>query len=63
MARWFDPIRRQGRTEAMTSEELLRLFHRPANLVGRLSEADADEYLAIVTYLLIRDSARGRWVL
>jgi hypothetical protein len=39
----------------MTVEELLSLFHRSSGDARWLSSADAEEYLAIVTYLVSRD--------
>jgi hypothetical protein len=39
----------------MTVQELLTLFHRSSGDARWLSSADADEYLAIVTYLVSRD--------
>jgi hypothetical protein len=46
---------------SITVEEMLTLFHRSIGDARWLSAADADEYLAIVTYLVGRD-ARGRIV-
>jgi len=43
----------------MTVEEMLHLFHRPSGDAMWLSSADAEEYLAIVTYLVSRD-VRGK---
>jgi hypothetical protein len=45
----------------MTVDEMLILFHRSSSDARWLSSADAEEYLAIVTYLVSRD-ARGRIV-
>jgi len=45
----------------MTVEEMLALFHRSSGDARWLSSADADEYLAIVTYIVGRD-LRGRTV-
>lgn len=39
----------------MTVEEMLTLFHRSSSDARWLSSADADEYLAIVTYIISRD--------
>ena len=39
----------------MTVEEMLYLFHRSSADAKGLSSADAEEYLAIVTYLVARD--------
>jgi hypothetical protein len=39
----------------MTVEEMLSLFHRSSGDARWLSSADAEEYLAIVTYLVSRD--------
>ncbi len=44
--------------DRLTVEEMLSLFHRSSADGMGLSAADAEEYLAIVTYLVGRD-ARG----
>jgi hypothetical protein len=46
---------------SITVEEMLTLFHRSIGDARWLSAADADEYLAIVTYLVGRD-AGGRTI-
>ncbi len=45
----------------ITVEEMFTLFHRSIGDARWLSAADADEYLAIVTYLVGRD-AGGRTI-
>ncbi len=47
--------------DRITVEEMLSLFHRSSADARGLSAADAEEYLAIVTYLVGRD-LRGRTV-
>ena len=46
--------------DRITVEEMLHLFHRSSADARGLSSADAEEYLAIVTYLVARD-VRG-WI-
>jgi hypothetical protein len=41
--------------DRITVEEMLHLFHRSSADAKGLSSADAEEYLAIVTYLVARD--------
>ena len=45
--------------DLMTVEEMFSLFHRSSADARGLSSVDAEEYLAIVTYLVSRDT-RGR---
>ena len=44
--------------DRITVEEMLSLFHRSSADAKGLSSADAEEYLAIVTYLVGRDVRR-----
>ena len=44
--------------DRITVEEMLYLFHRSSADAKGLSFADAEEYLAIVTYLVGRDARR-----
>lgn len=46
----------------MTVEDMLSLFHRSSADARWLSSADAEEYLAIVTYIVSRDVRGERTV-